>query len=288
MENKLNESINNLNNKTIEIIEQIESINLEQNNSNNKINILYNENNDIKIEINQIKGNYTLFKNNIGDIEKKLEQLENQLNESKNELIDLREENENLKYRLNCIESEKYNKNIHYYNLFQGTTILDNNDKKIISKWIKPYYNLKFQLLYKASGNDISNNEFHSKCDYKGPTVFIITTDNNKKIGGFASSSWHKENNYIVDDNSFLFSLDYRIKYGLKEKGKDALFGQGGSSILFGPNADNRDDFVIVNNILYCNRESSYHFYFEREELCGGYRATIIDFEIYSVKNYNP
>ena len=127
---------------------------------------------------------------------------------------------------------------------------------------------------------------FHSKCDYKGPTVFIVKLNNNRKIGGFTSVSWHQENKEMIDDNCFLFNLDQRIIIGLKQKGIGALYGQGGSSILFGPNYGKGDDFTIKGNVAHCNH--AIRFQFSIDELCGDYHVALLEFEIYSVKNYIP
>ena len=139
-----------------------------------------------------------------------------------------------------------------------------------------------------SNEKNMSNYNFHSKCDYKGPTVFIVKLNNNRKIGGFTTASWHQENKEIFDDNCFLFNLDLRIKIGLKQKGIGALYGQGDSSVLFGPNYDKGDDFVIKDNIAHCNHNSAIRFQFSLDELCGDYHVPLLDFEIYSVKNYIP
>ena len=200
-----------------------------------KINLeeLYKAKKSLINELNELKNE---LKNNINNITEKIEQLENKIEEEKNGILssiyDLQKDNSELKSRLDCMESEKFSKNKYYYNLFKGSNILTDDDKKIISKFIKPYYNLKFELLYKASNNDISNSVFHSKVDYKGPTVFIVKTANNRKIGGFTSVSWNQENKEMVDDNCFLFNLDSRTKFGIKKKGTGALYAQGGSIII--------------------------------------------------------
>ena len=271
---KINEDLkNNINNETKNIFNKIEEINKEKNN--------------LILELNKSQDE---LKTNYSNITEKIKQLEIRIEKEKEDILssinNLKNSYENLNSRLDSIESEKYNKNKYYYNLFKGSTILTNDDKKIISKFIKPYYNLKFELIYKATSNDISNSNFHSKCDYKGPTVFIAKLKNNRRIGGFTSASWHQENKEIFDDGCFLFNLDLRIKFGLKKKGVGALYGQGGSSILFGPNYNQGDDFIIKNNIAYCNHGNAIRFHFSIDELCGGNSVFVQDFEVYSVKNY--
>ena len=62
--------------------------------------------------------------------------------------------------------------------------------------------------------------------------VFVKTTEN-LRFGGFTSVSWPKSG-FIWDDSSFLFSLDKRKKYNIKQKNKaihyskyDFCFGSG-------------------------------------------------------------
>ena len=210
-------------------------------------------------------------------------------NDNKDELLasikDLKSENDALKHRLDDIESEKNRKNKYYYNLFQGTKILTNDEKKAISKWIKPYHNLKFQLLYQGTRDGFSNAQFHSKCDNKGPTVFIIVGENGRRFGGFTPLSWNQENKDYYDDNSFLFSLDLRTKFGIKYKGARAIYCQAGSSVLFGPDYSNGDDFIVKNSIAYC-RDNGKFFNFSKDEIIGSNSVYMREFEVYAVYNY--
>ena len=274
-------------NKTYEIIKALDEMNETNTEFKNNLEELYKDKISFINNLNELKKE---LKNNLNNITEKIEQLDKKFEEEKNgilsSILDLQKDSNELKSRLDCIESKKVSKNKYYYNLFKESTILTDDDKKIISKFIKPYYNLKFELLYKASNNDISNSVFHSKCDYKGPTVFIVKTANNRKIGGFTSASWNQENKEIFDDNCFLFNLDSRTKFGIKKKGTAALYAQGGSIILFGPNYGQGDDFVIVGNVVHCNHDSARHFNFNLDELCGDYHVPLVEFEIYSVKNY--
>eukprot|EP01084_Bolivina_argentea_P008329 15607_1 len=72
----------------------------------------------------------------------------------------------------------------------------------------------KFSLLYRASRDGWTANDFHGKCDNKGKTVALIHTDINNVFGGYASIPWTSKDQSIADKNAFLFlirsSKDYK------------------------------------------------------------------------------
>ena len=157
----------------------------------------------------------------------------------------------------------------------------------LLKKKSLPHYNLKFELLYRGSRDGFTNEAFHSRCDNKGPTLFVVKLENNRRIGGFASQSWHnKGGESIVDNNSFLFSLDNKIKYGLKVKNEGSLYGQDSSSVLFGPNGLKiGDDFLIYGQNVVCRTEGI-KYTFIQSDLCGAHVVKDIEYEVYAVKNY--
>ena len=74
-----------------------------------------------------------------------------------------------------------------------------------------------------------------------------------------------------------------------KKKEKSAIYGQDNTSVLFGPNYDEKIkgyDLSIGGNIAYC-REEALKFNFVRTDICGEKNSNkIVEFEVYSVKNY--
>ena len=69
--------------------------------------------------------------------------------------------------------------------------------------------NIKCKLIYDSKKDGDKAETFHSLCDNKGATLTIISTSDNKKIGGFLSVSFGGNKGYISDKNAFLFSLNY-------------------------------------------------------------------------------
>ena len=287
-ENKIKD-LDKINNETKIIYQELEELKKEKLNIYNEINALEDENNNISANIELINDEKKLLIKQIENIKEKFIQFEKTINDNKNELIssinNLKNENDGLKKQLDSIESEKNQKNKYYYNLFQGSKILTNDEKKTIAKMIKPYHNLKFRLLYQGSRDGFSDANFHSKCDYKGATVFIIVGNNGRKFGGFTPVSWNTENKEYKNENIFLFSLDYRIKFVSKTKGNGAIYCQSGSSVLYGPGYGKGDEFIVKKGIAYCF-DNGRSFYFSKDELCGGSSIPIQEFEVYAVDNY--
>ena len=54
-------------------------------------------------------------------------------------------------------------------------------------------------LLYRATTDGFSGNDFHSRCDGKTSTITIIKNNLNYVFGGYASASW---NNHTVKNKN--------------------------------------------------------------------------------------
>ena len=67
----------------------------------------------------------------------------------------------------------------------------------------------EIKKLYQATVHNDSATSFHSKCDNINNTLIIIKSDGNRRLGGFTSKACSTSSNeYICDNNAFLFSLD--------------------------------------------------------------------------------
>ena len=67
-------------------------------------------------------------------------------------------------------------------NSFYSTIILNNEEKNLISNWIKPNTKIKYKLLFRASQDGDLMDTFHEKCDNKGPTLVIIKSKKGKDL----------------------------------------------------------------------------------------------------------
>ena len=145
-----------------------------------KVNILEEENKKLKKEINEIK-----------EWKKKIEKfLEFKIKKKEigfeSKIID---KSEDLKFLINR---------------------LINNDSSLKEK------NINFNLLYRATRDGDNFNDFHSRIDNKNSTLTIIKTNLGCKFGVFLEVPFKQINNSIVDEKSFIFSLDLKKIYNSK------------------------------------------------------------------------
>ena len=159
-------------------------------NCNQTIKELRNEISSLKDEISNLRNiadEYKSFKNNI------------------NSIIDERIKIEKEKGK------EKGNKIFYDVNF---SSILTSFDEKIYFQNLIECKNLK--LLYRLMRDGSEPSDFHRLCDNKGPTLTIFKSDNNRKFGGYLSKNWESQGEWKKDDNIFLFSVDLRKKYKIK------------------------------------------------------------------------
>ena len=68
----------------------------------------------------------------------------------------------------------------------------------------------KIELLFRASRDGLTHNNFYEKCNEQGPTIVLIKNKKGNIFGGYASASWNNKNKNIDHYNasdSFLLSL---------------------------------------------------------------------------------
>ena len=198
----------------------------ENNNNNNKIenkilenkSLINNENNN-----NNINESENLSKKNIeNNIENELNNLKTENLNLKQTIKNLKKENENIKNEnlLLTNQIKLLNKNSTNKTKFFSEDEITNS-KIIIKDEIKTLKNwilnstIKFKLLMNNETSNISIENFHILCDNK-PTLILIKTKENDRIGGFTNLSWKcnekKRDEFKKDNSTFIFSLDKKQK----------------------------------------------------------------------------
>lgn len=112
----------------------------------------------------------------------------------------------------------------------------------------KPFFN----LIYSATRDGSYPEDFHRKCDNKGPTITLIKTNDNRKFGGYISKNRQYGNENEVsekDKNAFIFTINKRKKYNIKNENTNAF----SYSSIRGPN-------FTVNLGFYRNEDSGNMF----------------------------
>ena len=76
---------------------------------------------------------------------------------------------------------------------------------------------IKFNLLYRGSRDGFNASSFLKKCEKKGATVTLISTDAEKILGGYIEDEWGSST-HSSKNNAFLFLLNENEKYVFKDK----------------------------------------------------------------------
>ena len=160
--------------------------------------------------------------------------------------------------------------------------ILKEEEYKIINDFIDPTKHMKLKLLYSTAVADFNSMSFHRLCNGKGPTLTVVKSSNGKRFGGYASVSWENRQQYVRDDNAFLFSLD--LKKCFKKKVKNSSLYDHTD---YGPTFGEGHDLYISNeckskNTSYCNGPNTYSEA-NIKDLSGDKNFGVDDYEVYSV-----
>ena len=151
----------------------------------------------------------------------------------------------------------------------------------MIINWLPRKPN-KINLLLNSNKDGDSTKTFINKVNGKCPTLAVIKTTNGYSFGGFTTQMW-KEGE-VRDNNAFVFSIDKKKKYYIKQpehaigfsEGYSWLFGYSYNAIVIRDNCKTRND-NYVNNQTYDIKE--------QYELNGGEEYfTVKSFEIYHVE----
>ena len=200
---------------------------------------LTQEDMNYKLISKQLKKEINLLNEKINDMEIKYKYIIIKQKEDNTNLI---EENSNIKQRLNILEKEnkkikeKFNECITYINLIKNKNNEKNNNEIVnnnminssimdigefdmikiaISERMKKEIK-KIKKLYQATINGADAFDFHVRCDNVPNTLILIKSEGNRRFGGFTSECWESNLKSKYDKNAFLFSLDKKKIYNVK------------------------------------------------------------------------
>ena len=63
------------------------------------------------------------------------------------------------------------------------------------------------ELLYRGTRDGMSAEEFHKRCNYKGPTISLFKNERGYIFGGYAAIDWKSSNCYRKSSDNFIFTL---------------------------------------------------------------------------------
>lgn len=113
--------------------------------------------------------------------------------------------------------------------------------------------NISFNLLYRASKDGGESKIFHQKCDNARCTVSLVKTKKGIKSGGYTEEYLSGNQIYKKDNNSFIFSLDKRKIYNIKQGYSNCI----GCYPEYGPIFGNDHFWLFYQNVF--NKGTGYH-----------------------------
>ena len=182
---------------------------------------------------------------------------------------------------------------------FINSSILTRDDGISLTQMLN--YPTEVKLIYRATRDGFNASSFHSKCDKISNTVTIIKTTSNSVFGGFTSATWKHYNEYIYDENAFIFSLrrlgnKNKLRFNVTSP-NNAIFGYYYYGPIFGGGHDiHVSDNSNQNNDSFSNLGSSYQLpsniahgsYEARSYLAGSYNWQTTEIEVYQLTQFLP
>ena len=195
----------------------------------------------------------------------------NIITELANENKEIKERLSELEKKVNKLLNEKENKDD--LKGFEYTIIKNKSEANKILKWVCPNNERKVKLLYKATLEENTRDDFHRKCDNKGATVTLIETTKGRRFG------------------AFLFSLDNDKKYDVIQDAKYKVFSYKGYGPWFG-NGGNiglayEKNYFIGNDTHWENFGDKCYSTTVENELSGGTKFNISKMEVYQILTDN-
>ena len=177
---------------------------------------------DTKSEINSIIACVNSLTQKVQNLENKVNILENKVNE--------------------LIKEKEEKKKKELYGQISKSSVINKDEIDLFMNWFdkKP---TKIKLLLDSKIDGDSTQTFYNKCSNKFPTVVFVKTTKGRRFGGYCSIGWEKTNgSFKKDINNFIFSLDKKKKY--KIKNPDTAIETNSDYFAFGGGSD----FLINNN----------------------------------------
>ena len=137
-----------------------------------------------------------------------------------------------------------------------------------IKEWLG---NKKFELLYRGSRDGSTSENFHEKCNNKGPTIILYKNEKGNIFGGYASIPWKSEGDYQKAKDCFIFTLNNihntePYKFPIKN-GNEGVY----HNINYGPTFGKYCDITIMND--YKNNDSLTDFPCRYQDILGKGRS---------------
>lgn len=213
------------------------------------------------------------------DLKSKIESFALDISEMKEKLNKINEMEEGKK------TEDLKSKNEAAVKSFFGTSILEVEEKKLISEWIHPNKILKFNLLYSNTSDSYDSSTFHYYCDGVSQTVTVILDTSGRKFGGYSTQSWGQSSvgsSYSRAVGSFIFNLSKKSKHDLSDQlNYQAVQRNNSYGPWFGGDPDIRIASSCSSNTSSSCKKSTYNT--GNDNVIGGSGSTSFQVSYYEV-----
>jgi len=143
----------------------------------------------------------------------------------------------------------------HLFPIHRGQIALRWDEFDFLKKQLQSASKKMGKVLFVASKDGDSSNQFHSACNGKGPTVVIVESTTGAVFGGYTDVSWSSSSSYATSYNSFLFRLRPSMNHYSIKKGRESTAIYRHSS--YGPVFGSGNDLRIVSGALSSTSSST-------------------------------
>jgi hypothetical protein len=170
---------------------------------------------------------------------------------------------------------------------FQSSLILSETQSIQLMSWLALSCKSKSRLLYRGSEHGFQASQFHNHCDGKGATITVVRSTSNHIFGGYTSKSWSSTSEFIMDNESWLYTLTHNGPAQFKAKPNNPNHVYGYSS--YGPTFGSGHDLYIgdacdANSSSHNNGNYSFLVQGKGEyHLCGTYQFEVSEIEVFQV-----
>ncbi|KAL3780352.1 hypothetical protein HJC23_008124 [Cyclotella cryptica] len=174
-----------------------------------------------------------------------------------------------------------------------GSVIVRNDYASVLHNWLKEEdSDGDFNLIYRGSSDGMTPQEFHAKCNDKGPTITIIETTEGHVVGGSSNVSWASCGGYCEASEAFLFALAQNwnsssCKMKVTVPATAVYFHP-----IFGPVFGNGNDLKVRGGSVYTYTDQGSPQSYERHSLWplkpGQEPYTIKDIEVFQIVEHKP
>ena len=234
-------------------------------------NLIHDANESIKEKQFGIKA----IQNMVSDIKTNNTNLLNKIEKLKHDLMGVKVQYDDNLLKIGKAENEKKSIRTLEFPMIMKTI----EDKDFVMSTLpyasQNFYNMK--LLYKASRDGRTKEDFYNHCKDKYPTITLIKTKKMNRFGGYFSERWNQNEGFVNDKEAYVFNLDKRKKYDVIKPSlavyiEDGFPNFGGRDIVIGKKLINGNSYSdFPNNYGKGNEEkrelTNFENNFEIEDL---------------------